>query len=281
MDAQGTKFYANLIAPKGKNTSPIIMGILNITPDSFFDGGKYTEESEWLLKCKKMLDNGAKIIDIGAYSSRPNAEHISEKEEEKRLIPVVKSIHENFPNAIISVDTFRANIAQRAIEAGAHIINDISGGTLDDKMYETVARLNVPYMLMHMQGTPSTMQQAPHYDDVTKEVIDYFKTKTRELEAIGVKQLIIDPGFGFGKTIEHNYTLLQNLEELQALNYPVLVGVSRKSMIYKLLNTTPQEALNGTSVINTVAIQKGAKILRVHDVKEAQEVITILQKTGL
>ena len=257
---------------------PIVMGILNVTPDSFFDGGKYKNEEDIINQTIKMIDEGATIIDIGGYSSRPNAEHISEQEEVNRIIPIITLVRRIFPDILISVDTFRSNIAKTCIENGADIINDISGGTIDNKMYETIAQLDVPYILMHIKGTPQNMQEYPDYTDVVAEVTEYFSDKIKQLNQIGVKDIILDPGFGFGKTVDHNYHLLSSLDEFNELGLPILAGVSRKSMINKVLNTTPDEALNGTTVLNTIALLKGAKILRVHDVKEAKETIALFKQ---
>ncbi len=225
-----------------------------------------------------MLNDGATFIDVGAYSSRPNAKHISQDEEQKRLLPIIELLVQNFPEIIISVDTFRSEIAKKTIEAGASIINDISGGTMDKKMFETVANLQVPYILMHMKGTPQNMQQNPIYDNVTKEIITFFAKQIFELRKLKLNDVIIDVGFGFGKTIEHNYELLKNLDLFKSLEVPNLVGISRKSMFYKLLDTTPKESLNATSVGNTIALLNGANILRVHDVKEAVEAIKIVEQ---
>lgn len=257
---------------------PIVMGILNITPDSFFDGGKYKNEQEIVAQTKKMIIEGATIIDVGAYSSRPNAEHISEEEELRRILPVITLLRNHFPDVILSVDTFRSNIAKICIENGADIINDISGGTIDNKMFETIAQLNVPYILMHIKGTPQNMQQNPNYNNVVKEVKNYFTEKVDQLKQLGATNIILDPGFGFGKTVEHNYQLLNTLDEFKDFGFPILAGVSRKSMINKVLNTTPDEALNGTTVLNTIALLKGVKILRVHDVKEAKEAIQLVNQ---
>lgn len=273
--AQDTVFYQKIKRIFEQRPVPLIMGILNVTPDSFFDGGKYTEEHIWLEHTGKMISEGAWIIDIGAYSTRPGAKDVSETEELERLIKVILSIRKAFPEILISVDTFRANVAEKAVMAGANIINDISGGTLDDKMFEMVARLKVPYVLMHIQGNPQIMQQNPQYNNVTEEVLAFLSGKIRRLKELGCEQLIIDPGFGFGKTVEHNFQLLKDLEKFRSLGYPVLAGLSRKSMINKLLNIRSKESLNGTSVLNTIAIQNGATILRVHDVKEAKEAVTI------
>ncbi len=273
--AQDTDFSQKIERISDQRSTPLIMGILNVTPDSFFDGGKYVEKSHWLEQAKKMIDEGADIIDIGACSTRPGAPQPSETEELDRLIKVIKSVRKAHPQTLISVDTYRAIVAEQAVASGANIINDISGGTLDAKMFETVAKLNVPYVLMHIQGNPQTMQENPVYSDVVKEVLAFFEENLKKLNALGVKQVILDPGFGFGKTLEHNYELLKNLEKLQAFNLPVLAGLSRKSMINKLLNISSKESINGTSILNTIAVQNGAKILRVHDVKEAVEVVQI------
>ncbi len=259
-------------------TSPKVMGILNITPNSFYDGGKYADEKSILFQVEKMLIDGATFIDIGAYSSKPNAEFVCEDEEMNRLLPVVELVLKSFPETIISIDTFRSNVAQKAIENGASIVNDISAGSLDENMMQTVALLQVPYIMMHMKGTPQTMQSLAQYKNVTKEVLYYFSEKIAEARSFGMNDIIIDPGFGFAKTIEHNFELLNNLELFQMLDLPILVGVSRKSMIYKTLDTSPENALNGTTVLNTVALLKGAKILRVHDVKEAMECIQLINQ---
>ena len=255
--------------------NPIVMGILNVTEDSFFDGGLYLHEEQIISRCKKMLDEGASIIDIGAQSSRPSATLIQADDELLKLLPIIKLLKTEIPEIIISIDTFWAKTANKCIRAGAHIINDISAGEMDENMFNTIAKLKVPYIIMHMQGTPQNMQENPTYNNVVTEVISYFDKKIALLKAKGVKEIIIDPGFGFGKTLVHNYQLLNKLEQLNQFELPVLIGTSRKSMIYKLLDTKPQEALNGTSVTNTMALQKGASILRVHDVKEAMECIKI------
>jgi len=257
---------------------PIVMGILNVTPDSFFDGGKQKNSNTIIKNVALMLQNGATIIDVGGYSSRPNATHISEQEELQRVLPVVKLLKSEFSNICISVDTFRSNVAEVCIKAGADMINDISGGTMDKNMFTCVAKHNIPYVLMHLQGTPQTMQQNPHYSNVVNEVKMYFSDKINLLKAKGVAKIILDLGFGFGKTVEHNYELLKHLEEFKTFGLPILVGVSRKSMINKVLNISANEALNGTTVLNTVALLNGAKILRVHDVKEASEVIKLVNK---
>ena len=254
-----------------------VMGILNLTTDSFYDGGKNNNKKKALQKVEQFIKEGASIVDIGAYSSRPGAKHISSTEEWTRLKEIVPIVNKEFSEIIISVDTFRADIAQKSIENGAHIINDISAGEMDKNMFDTIAKLNIPYIIMHMQGTPQNMQEnPPRYKCIANEVLTYFKNKVKILKNKGVKDIIIDPGFGFGKTLENNYQLLNNLELLNNLNLPILIGVSRKSMIYKLLEKTPSEALNGTTTIHTVCLQKGASILRVHDVKEAIECTKII-----
>ena len=253
-----------------------IMGILNVTTDSFYDGGKHNKTSKALQKVEQFIKEGASIVDIGAYSSRPGAKHISINEEWERLKEIVPIVNKEFPEIIISIDTFRADIAQKSIENGAHIINDISAGEIDSKMFDTISQLQVPYIITHMQGKPQNMQKNPQYNCIEKEVFSYFESKVQQLKIKGVKEIIIDPGFGFGKTLEHNYQLLNNLELLHDLNLPILVGVSRKSMIYKLLKKTPAEALNGTTTIHAICLQKGASILRVHDVKEAVECMKII-----
>jgi dihydropteroate synthase len=258
--------------------TPQVMGILNLTPDSFYDGDSYKSHKEALHKVAEMLTDGANIIDIGAYSSKPNAVHISLEEEAKRLLPVVKEIAREFPSAILSIDTFRSKIAEKSVDLGAHIINDISGGNMDKDMFQTVARLQVPYILMHMQGTPKTMQQNPIYVNVTNEIKNYFKNKLTTLQKLGVNEVILDVGFGFGKTIDQNYKLLHDLGEFQEFEKPILVGLSRKSMLYKVLETTPDKALNATSIAHTMALLNGASILRVHDVKDAIEAIKIYKQ---
>jgi len=255
---------------------PKVMGILNITPDSFYSNSRTKSIDEALTKAAQFLHEGATFIDIGGYSSRPGAKDISASEEVDRLVPVVESLVKAFPEAVISIDTFRAKVAEETISAGAHIINDIAAGDMDEQMFETVAKLQVPYMMMHMKGTPQNMQQNPVYGNVLLEVIDYLAKKVAALKALHVHDVIIDPGFGFGKTIEHNYELLKQLEAFKIFKLPILVGFSRKGMIYKTLGTSAAEALNGTSVLNTIALQKGAGILRVHDVKEAVECVRLV-----
>lgn len=257
---------------------PKIMGIMNLTPDSFYDGGQYNNVSDALKIAENHLAEGADILDIGAYSSRPGAEHISTKDEIARLTPVLKSLIKEFPEAILSIDTFRAAIAQLAIEEGAHIINDISAGELDPDMFQTVGSLKVPYILMHMKGTPQTMASNTDYDDITVEVNRYFAHKIAELNQLGIVDIIVDPGFGFAKTLDQNYELLKNLDFLKMTGFPVLAGLSRKSMIYNLLDTDASGALNGTTAAHVIALLKGANILRVHDVKAAAEAVRIVEK---
>lgn len=262
-------------------SSPKVMAILNATPDSFYGNSRISNVDEALKTTEKFINEGATFIDIGAYSSRPGAVDISVDEELNRSIPIVQAIAKEFPETLISIDTFRAKVAEECITAGAHLINDISAGSLDHTMFNTVAKLDVPYIMMHMKGTPQTMQIEPKYDDVTLEVITYFTEKIAALKKLGVKDLIIDPGFGFAKTIEHNYELLQKLASLNIFDLPILVGFSRKSMITKVLDIKNDDALNGTSILNTIALQKGASILRVHDVKAAVECITLSEKVRL
>jgi len=256
-------------------TTPKVMGILNLTPDSFYDGGKYNNESEIVSQVETMLKNGATFIDIGAYSSRPNATHISEAEELQRLLPIITLLIGKFPEIIISIDTFRSEVAKQAIQAGAALINDISAGKLDKDMLQTVANLKVPYIMMHMKGTPQNMKENANYKDIMKELLFYFSERINEAKKLGIKDIIVDPGFGFAKNTAQNFEVLKHLELLKILELPILAGVSRKSMIYKTLENTAQEALNGTTVLNTIALQKGATILRVHDVKEATETIKL------
>ncbi len=254
---------------------PIAMGIINVTPDSFYDGGKTLDISDVLSQAKKHIEEGAKILDIGGYSSKPGAEEVIESEELQRVIPAIEAILKEFPNTIISIDTFRSSVAQKAIDAGAQIINDISAGNLDSKMFDVVAKSQVPYIMMHMQNTPQNMQAAPKYENIVMEVTSFFSEKINLLISKGAKDIILDVGFGFGKTIEHNYTLLRELKHFKLFGFPILAGISRKSMLYKPLNKTPQEALNATTAANMIALQNGAKILRVHDVKEAVEAVEI------
>ena len=257
-------------------SDPQVMGILNVTPDSFYAASRMETEGTIRQRARQIVEEGGTMIDVGAYSSRPGADDVSAEEEMERLRRGMKVLREEAPDVPVSIDTFRADVAKMAVEElGADIINDISGGELDREMFPTVTRLGVPYILMHMKGTPQTMQAAPHYDDLMKEVMLYFAEKIQRLRDLGQKDIILDPGYGFAKTLEHNYELLQHQDMLQVFELPILVGFSRKSMIYKLLNCTPAEALNGTTVLNTLALTKGASILRVHDVKEAKEVVKI------
>ena len=258
---------------------PQVMGILNVTPDSFYAGSRMQTEEAIARRTEQIVAEGASIIDIGAYSSRSNAEDVSPAEEMKRLRAGLEIVRRVQPDAVISVDTFRADVARMCVEEyGVAIINDIAAGEMDKDMFATVARLGVPYIMMHMQGTPQSMQQHPHYDNLLREVFLYFARKVQQLRDLGVKDIVLDPGFGFGKTLEHNYELLAHLEEFRVFGLPLLVGVSRKSMIFRLLGTTPQEALNGTSVLHTLCLAKGADILRVHDVREAVEAVKIVMK---
>ncbi len=273
-----TARYINVNGSLLDLSQPRVMGILNVTPDSFYAGSRTQTEAEIVRRVKQIVSEGAAIIDIGAYSSRPNADNVSAREEMERLRMGLKILFEIQPDAVVSVDTFRADVARMCVEEyGVAIINDIAAGEMDAKMFHTVAALNVPYIMMHMQGTPQSMQQHPHYDNLLKEVFLYFARKVQQLRDLGVKDIILDPGFGFGKTMEHNYELLSHLEEFRIFELPLLVGVSRKSMIYRLLDITPQEALNGTTVLDTICLLKGADILRVHDVKEAVETVRIVQ----
>ena len=256
-------------------STPKVMGILNLTPDSFYDGGRYKNESEILSRVETMLKDGATFIDVGAYSSRPKAEHISEEEELKRIVPIVELLIKLFPNILLSIDTFRSQVAKTCIKSGACIINDISAGKLDEKMLQTVADLRIPYIMMHMKGTPQTMQELTQYDNLIKEILFYFSERINSARALGIIDVIVDPGFGFAKTISQNFELLQSLELFKMMDLPILVGLSRKSMIHKSLGITANEALNGTTVLNTIALQKRANILRVHDVKEAMECVRL------
>lgn len=259
-------------------TQPKVMGILNITPDSFYSGSRFHNISDILKQVEHMLLDGATFVDIGAYSSRPNADEVSEEEELNRLLPIVKHVIKTFPEVLISVDTFRSPVAKAAIDSGACMVNDISAGLLDSKMLETVAKLQVPYIMMHMRGTPKTMQSQTHYDNLLKDIVYYFSERLSKARELGIIDIVIDPGFGFSKTTAQNFELLRRLEHFKLLEVPCLVGLSRKSMIYKTLESDAQHALNGTTVLNTIALQKGAGILRVHDVKEAMECITLLNQ---
>ena len=259
-------------------TIPKVMGILNCTPDSFYDGGNYKCDLEFLSQTEKMLLEGATFIDVGAYSSKPNANYVNEEDEISRILPVINLILKEFPHTILSIDTFRSKVAKIAIENGAALINDISAGNLDVEMMETIAKLQVPYIMMHMKGTPQTMQTLTNYDDIIKEIVYYFSEKIALARSFGINDLVVDVGFGFAKTLNQNYELLQKLELFNILELPLLAGISRKSMIYKTLETSAENSLNGTTVLNTVALVKGAKMLRVHDVKEAVECVKLVSK---
>ena len=274
-----TPRYINVNGRLMDLSEPQVMGILNVTPDSFYGGSRMETEKDIINRIHQITSEGASILDIGAYSSRPDAEHISTEEEMNRLRTGLDLVRKHQPEAVVSVDTFRADVAKMCVEEfGAAMINDISAGQLDAAMFGTIAQLGVPYIMMHMQGTPQNMQMNPHYDHLLKEVFLYFAERVQKLRDLGVKDIIIDPGFGFGKTLEHNYELMNHLDEFRIFELPLLVGISRKSMIYKLLGTTPEEALNGTTVLNTLALMKGANILRVHDVKAAKEAVTLVEK---
>ena len=260
---------------------PKVMGILNTTPDSFFDGGHYTNNREVLQRVEQMLTDGATFIDVGGYSSKPNAAAVTVQEEKARTIPVVASIVQHFPEAIVSIDTFRSDVAQLCLDQGAAIVNDISAGLLDPLMLKIVANYQVPYIMMHMKGTPQTMSVLAQYDDLVKEILFYFSERIAAARSLGISDLIVDPGFGFAKTIDQNFELLRHLDIFKNLDLPILAGVSRKSMIHKTLQIKPEEALNGTTVLNTLALEKGAAILRVHDVKEAVETIKLWQKVSI
>ena len=264
--------------PLDLNT-PVVMGILNVTPDSFYDGGKYTTETAVIRRIHQIVEEGAGIIDVGAYSTRPGAAFVDEQEELGRLSWAVELVRKYYPNLPVSIDTFRAGVAREIVSClGEVIVNDISGGTLDENMFDFVAETGVPYIMMHIQGTPQTMQQNPVYEDVVREVRQFLTERIAVLNAKGFDNIILDPGFGFGKTLAHNYELMSGMDTYQDLGYPLLVGISRKTMIYKLLGGTAQDALNGTTVLNTIALLKGANILRVHDVKEAVETVRIVQQ---
>ncbi len=249
---------------------PVVMGILNTTPDSFYAESRVAAVDTALAQAEQMLADGAAMLDVGGYSTRPGAAEVSEGEEMARIVPMIEAITKHFPGAIVSVDTFRASVAEAAVQAGAVMVNDVSGGT-DEQMFETIARLQVPYILMHSRGTPQTMTQLTHYDDMLHEILTFFIDRLQQIRKAGIKDVVLDTGFGFAKTIDQNYYLLKNLDYFRVLELPILVGISRKSMIYKRLNTSPEEALNGTTVLNTLALTKGAQLLRVHDVKEAVE----------
>jgi len=257
---------------------PLVMGIINVTPDSFYKNSRFQEVEEILAKVNQMNSDGADIIDIGGYSSRPGAADISEDKEISRVVPVIKKIHERFPGLLISIDTFRSNVAEEAVKSGASIINDISGGLQDVKIFNVAARYNVPFILMHMKGTPQTMMSHTNYENPVKEISFYFSAQIEKAKNAGVKDIILDPGFGFSKTIDQNFELLNQLEQFRLFDLPILVGISRKATIYKTLGILPEESLNGTTVLNTVALLKGASILRVHDVKEAKEAVNLVSR---
>ena len=274
-----TPLFINVNGKLMDLSQPQVMGILNVTPDSFYAGSRGVAERDIIERLRQMTNEGASIIDIGAYSSRPDADDVSTEEEMARLRHALNLVRQHQPDAVVSVDTFRSDVARMCVEEyGVAMVNDISAGEMDDEMFPTIARLGVPYIAMHMKGTPQTMQINPQYEHFLKEIFYFFSEKVQKLRDLGVKDIIIDPGFGFGKTIEHNYQLMNHLEEFKLFGLPLLVGISRKSMIYKLLGTTPEEALNGTTVLNTIALQKGAHILRVHDVKAAVEAVKIVEK---
>jgi dihydropteroate synthase len=258
-------------------STPQVMGILNVTPDSFYSGSRVLQVEDAYMKAERMISEGASILDLGGHSTRPGADAVSEEEELKRVLPIVELIQKHFPNAIISIDTFRSTVARQAVAAGAHIVNDIAGGNLDPLMFETVAALNVPYILMHSRGTPQTMKELNHYENLVTDVLRELQAKIYQLQQLGVKDIVADMGFGFAKNADQNYVLLNELKAFQVLNVPLLIGVSRKSMIWRKLNITADQSLNGTTVLNTIALMNGANILRVHDVKEAVEAVKLVQ----
>lgn len=258
--------------------SPLVMGILNVTPDSFYDGGKYEQKDALLKQAERMLEEGASILDIGGMSSRPGAEVISVDTELQRVLPAIKNLHQAFPEAVLSIDTVHSEVAKQAVEAGASMVNDISAGSMDHALYKMVADLKVPYILMHMQHTPKTMQQQPTYENVVQEVLDFFIVEVGKLKALGIVDIILDPGFGFGKRVEDNYALLKKMSVFQILGLPILAGISRKSMICKVLKINPKDALNGTTALHIVALQQGARLLRAHDVKEAMQCIRLWEE---
>ncbi|MGB3073974.1 MAG: dihydropteroate synthase [Chitinophagales bacterium] len=257
---------------------PVVMGIINVTPDSFYDGGKWEDEKSLLIRAEKMLQEGASVLDVGGMSTKPGAVTVSEEEELRRVIPAIHAINKQFPEAIISVDTWRSNVLKTAVEHGACIANDISGGTLDINLWKIVAEMKLPYLLMHMQGKPDNMQLNPQYENAVQEIFDWLKIKILQLNDLGIHDIIIDPGFGFGKSVEHNFQLLRELAAFRLFGLPILAGVSRKSMICKVLKVNPDKALTGTTVLNTIALLNGASILRVHDVREAKEAIQLIQQ---
>ena len=260
-------------------SSPKVMGIINVTPDSFYTGSRKQLIPDILKKASDMLAEGATLLDVGGYSTRPGAKEVSQKEEIQRVVPAIEAIMNEFSDAIVSIDTFRSEVAKKALEAGAALVNDVSGGNLDPEMKHLISESNVPYIIMHMRGTPATMNTLAKYENLLTELMEFFQNRVAELHSLGIKDIIVDPGFGFSKTVEQNYVLLRNLVYFKALELPILVGISRKSMIFKILGTVPEEALNGTTVLNTIALQQGAGILRVHDVKEAVEAVKLYNKT--
>jgi dihydropteroate synthase len=272
------KKYLNVKGKLLDISKPLVMGILNVTPDSFYDGGKATDSEPAVHHAEKMINEGAAIIDVGGQSTRPGATIISAEEEWNRIKNTLTILCGKFPDTIFSIDTFYSDVAEKAVAVGAGIINDVSGGNMDEKMFDTVARLKVPYILMHMKGSPQTMQQDPAYENVVKEIMDFFVERIQKLSALGVSDIIIDPGFGFGKSLDHNFELLSHLPAFKIIGRPILVGFSRKSMVNKVIGTKPEDALNGTTVLNTIALQNGASILRVHDVKEAVEVLKLTSR---
>jgi len=278
---KGTEFYLKQSLVCGNKmfniAKPLVMGILNITPDSFYAGSRFAMRESWMAAARQMLAEGAAILDVGAVSSRPGADTVSEDEELRRLIPVVEELVRTFPCAVFSIDTYHASVAARAVESGAHIINDISAGELDPAMFETISGLGVPYIMMHMKGTPNHMQSNPVYTDVVNDIKTYFERRLEKLCHYGAADVLLDPGFGFGKTIFHNYEILRRLNEFTSIGLPIVAGISRKSMIYKVLDSTPEEALTGTTVLHTLALLNGADILRVHDVREAVETIKLIE----
>lgn len=278
---KSTSFSGNISLRCGENVliidKPLVMGILNLSPDSFYDGGRYTQKDAWIAQAEKMMEDGACIIDLGAVSTRPGAAEVPEETELMRILPVVEKLVQKYPKTVFSVDTYRSGVAKLCAEAGAGIINDISGGRMDENLIATVAESGLPYVLMHMQGTPSNMQSNPVYENISAEVALFFDLKFKALKEAGISQVILDPGFGFGKTIEHNYQLLSHLKTFKCFGAPILVGLSRKSMIYKLLQISPEEALPGTNALHMLSLLNGADILRVHDVKEAVQVIKLAE----
>jgi dihydropteroate synthase len=275
MNRKDKTYSLNIKGKLWQVEKPLVMGILNITPDSFYAGSRWSATDEVLSRADKMLNDGADMLDIGGQSTRPGAERITEKEELERVLPAIDAVLKRFPDAVISIDTFYSEVAKQAVEHGASIINDISAGSLDGNMFQTVAQLQVPYILMHMQGEPQTMHLQPKYDNVVSDVVKFFSEKINQLRLMGVNDILLDPGFGFGKTQEHNIQLMQHLDALSIFNLPILVGISRKKMVQRMVETDATEALNGTTALNTIALMKGAQLLRVHDVKEAVEAVKV------